>query len=171
MSVQWTDVTDWQTYWAPDDGIQITQLLLALIEDGFKQDGILYSSQYSFTDASIAKAMNDWSVAQAQNRMLFDSSCYRSAKDKATVDVATAGVPADQWGIGTSSVNGQILHSKIVAIVYPNNTGFTFSGSFNLSADAEEEFNIADFIWSYQRADAFATQIQQKLSWVQAHTS
>lgn len=165
-NIQWTDVTGWQTLWAPESGAEVTETVLNQITDGHTKGATLFSSQYSYTDASIASAMNAAGLANAANRYLFDSSCYASSNDKAAVETATSGLQADQWGVGTSSVSGEILHSKICALLYPDGTGWTFSGSFNLSSSAQKEFNVADFIWSRTRAEAFAQQIQSKLSWV-----
>lgn len=169
MSIQWTDVTAWTTLWAPDDGTEITAAVLAQIQDAHAKGATVFSSQYSFTDASIAQAMNAIGVANPACRFLFDESCYRSRNDGSCVQTVIANLQSDQWGVGTSSVSKQILHSKIVAILYPDGTGWTFSGSFNLSHSAEEEFNVADFIWSRSRAEAFAAQIQDKLTWVQTN--
>ena len=166
MTVEWTDVTDWQTMWAPEDGDQITATLLSKLDDALRNDAVVFSSQYSFTDASIASVMNQIGKSSAASRFLFDSSCYASSNDKACVTTVITDLQDDQWGVGTSSVQTEILHSKIVCALYEDGTGWTFSGSFNLSESAQKEFNVADFITSRSRAEQFATQIQQKLSWV-----
>ena len=103
------------------------------------------------------------------SRFLFDRSQFDGDYERPLVTSFVNLLRADQWGIGTSPVDDQILHSKIVALLYPDGSGFTFSGSFNLSDSAQKEFNIADFIWSRTRAEVFAAQIQAKLSWVQVH--
>ena len=166
MSIAWKDVTNWETFWAPDDGPKITATILARLQDASSKGAALFSSQYSFTDTSLSTVMNEIGRGVPASRFLFDSSCYASANDKAAVETVIAGLASDQWGVGTSSVDGEILHSKIMALLYPDGTGWTFSGSFNLSSSAEKEFNVADFIWSRSRAENFASQIQQKLSWV-----
>jgi hypothetical protein len=165
-NIAWTDVTGWETIWAPDNGAQITAAILAQINDGHANGATLFSSQYSYTDENIAAAMNLAGKVNPANRYLFDASCTSSANDKAAVGAATAGLAADQWGVGTSSVGQEILHSKIAALLYPDGRGWTFSGSFNLSSSAEKEFNLADFIWSRSRAEQFASKIQSALTWV-----
>ena len=169
MTIQWTDITEWTTLWAPDEGPAITTAVLAQIEDGHAKGATLFSSQYGFTDASIAEAMGVFGATNPANRYLFDSSEYGGTYEKPIVDALIAKLQPNQWGIGTSSVDGQILHSKILALLYPDGTGWTFSGSFNLSSSAEKEFNLADFIWSRSRAEAFSAQIQEKLTWVQTN--
>ncbi len=167
--ITWTDITGWTTMWAPDSGPAITAAVEAQLQDGLAQGAAIYSSQYGFTDANIATTMGLIGVKNPESRFLFDRSQFSGRYEKPIVEALIAKLQPIQWGIGTSSVDDEILHSKIVALLYPNGTGWTFSGSFNLSSSAEKEFNIADFIWSRQRAEAFAAQIQAKLSWCQAN--
>lgn len=167
-TLQWTDLQGWTTLWAPDSGTDITAQVLVQLQDGIARGAVVFSSQYGFTDGSIAEAFTELGKNPA-SRFLFDKSQYADQYEKPLVDALIATLQDDQWAIGTSSVDGQILHSKIVALLYPDNTGWTFSGSFNLSDSAQKEFNIADFIWSRSRAEAFAQQIQNKLSWCRAN--
>lgn len=164
-----TDVTAWQTLWSPADGQAIHDAVLAQIEDGTAKGATLLSSQYGFTDADIAQAMGAAGAANAANRYLFDSSQFADSRERPLVLALVKQLQPDQWGVGTSSDDREILHAKILALLYPDGTGWTFSGSFNLSESAEKEFNVADLIWSRTRANAFAVQIQTALSWVQAN--
>lgn len=165
MTTDWSDVLAWQTLWAPDSGAVITANLLSHIQDAKDNGATLFTSNYGFTDANIASLMATFGQANPANRYLFDASEYFGSKEKPIVDALISVLQPEQWAIGTSSVGHNILHSKIAAALYPNGTGWTFSGSFNLSESAEKEFNVADFIWSRSRAEAFAAQIQAKLSW------
>ena len=169
MSIQWTDVTGWVTMWAPDQGPEITAAVLAQLQDALAKQATVFSSQYGFTDQSIADVMAEIGKASPESRFLFDRSEYLGRYEKPVVDALIAQLQPDQWAIGTSRVDEAILHSKIVAVLYPDGTGWSFSGSFNLSASAEKEANIADLIWSRTRAEAFAQQIQTNLSWCRAN--
>ena len=168
MANQFPDVTDWTTYWSPEQGDLITQELIKELQTGVLSNAICYFSMYSFTDADVAQQL----IRLAKNgasRFLFDRSQFEGHYERSLVTQFVGPLPANQWGIGTSPVGDEILHSKIIALLYPDGTGFTFSGSFNLSESAQKEFNIADFIWSRSRAEVVASQIQAKLSWVQEH--
>ncbi len=169
MSVQWTDVTAWSTLWAPESGAAITAEVLAQLQDGLANGATLFSSQYGFTDASIAQVMAEIGKAIPESRFLFDRSEYMGRYEKPVVDALIAQLQSDQWAIGTAPDGSDILHSKVLALLYPDGRGWTFSGSFNLSASAAREFNIADFIWSRSRAEAFAQEIQTRLSWCRAN--
>lgn len=169
MSIQWTDVTGWVTVWAPEDGPQITAAVLTQLQDALAKGAVCFSSQYGFTDQGIAQVMAEIGKANPASRFLFDRSEYMGRYEKPAVDALIAQLQPDQWAIGTSSTQDQILHSKIVALLYPDGTGWTFSGSFNLSASAEKEANIADMIWSRSRAEVFAQEIQKNLSWCRAN--
>ena len=169
MSLQWTDVTGWQSMWAPEDGPQITAAVLAQLQDALAKGAALFSSQYGFTDAPIAQVMAEIGKANPESRFLFDRSEYMGRYEKPVVDALIAQLQPEQWAIGTAPDGSDILHSKILALLYPDGTGWTFSGSFNLSASAAREANIADFIWSRSRAEAFAAEIQKNLAWCQAH--
>ncbi len=169
MSIQWPDVTDWLTMWAPEQGVEITARVLAQLEDGLAKGATIFSSQYGFTDADIADVMAQIGKAVPASRFLFDRSEYMGRYEKPVVNTLIAQLQPDQWAIGTAPDGSDILHSKIVCLLYPDGTGWTFSGSFNLSASAAREFNIADFIWSRSRAEAFAAEIQVRLTWCQTN--
>ncbi len=169
MSIQWTDLTSWSTLWAPESGDAITAEVLAQLQDGLAAGATLFSSQYGFTDQPIAQVMAAIGKAFPESRFLFDRSEYMGRYEKPVVDALIAQLQPDQWAIGTAPDGSDILHSKILALVYPDGRGWTFSGSFNLSASAAREFNVADFIWSRSRAEAFAAEIQTRLSWCRAN--
>ena len=165
MSVQWTDVTGWVTMWAPQQGPEITAAVLAQLQDALAKQATVCSSQYGFTDQGIADVMAEIGKADPASRFLFDRSEYLGRYERPVVDGLIAQLQPDQWAIGTAPDGRDILHSKLVVVLYPDGTGWSFSGSFNLSASAEREFNIADFIWSRTRAEAIAQQIQTRLTW------
>ncbi|TNA23295.1 hypothetical protein EMF73_32320 [Klebsiella pneumoniae] len=127
------------------------------------------SSQYGFTDAAIAGVLGQIGQKAPSSRFLFDRSEYMGRYEKPVVDALIAKLQPDQWAIGTAPDGSDILHSKILCLLYPDGTGWTFSGSFNLSASAAREANIADFIWSRARAEAFAAEIQKNLTWCRQH--
>ena len=168
-AIQWQDVTGWETLWAPESGAEIEAKVLAQLQDGYAKGATLFASNYSFTLPELAAVMSPWGTENLNNRYLFDWSEYESLNDQKAVATAVRGLAKNQWAIGTAPDGRDILHSKILAILYTDGTGWTFSGSFNLSSSAAKEFNIADFIWSRSRAEAFATEIQGKLSWVLAN--
>ena len=167
--VQWMDVTGWTTLWAPEDGAAIEAAVLAQVQDGYAKGGILYGSNYSFTLPELAAVMGEWGAANPANRYLFDWSEYETLNDRNAVTTATKGLRPDQWAVGTAPDGRDILHSKILAILYPDGSGWTFSGSFNLSTSAAREANICDLIWSRSRAEAFSVEIQKNLSWCLAN--
>lgn len=170
MTVQWTDVTGWQTLWSPDDGTQVTAAVLAQLEDGHQAGATLYSSQFGFTQADIASVMGEWGAAVPDNRYLFDASQFLSDRaERPLVEQIIAPLRPEQWAIGTAPDGSDILHSKVLAILYPDGRGWTFSGSFNLTHAAEREFNVVDLVWSRQRAEAFASQIATRLAWCRAN--
>lgn len=163
-----TEMQTTVTMWAPEQGPAITLAVEAQLRDGIAKGAICYSSQYGFTDPIIAQLFGELGK-NPSSRFLFDRSQFDGRYEKPIVETLTATLQPEQWAIGTSNVGDEILHSKIIALLYPDNTGWTFSGSFNLSASAEKEFNIADFVWDRTRAESFATQIQTQLSWCRAH--
>ncbi len=169
MTLQWPDVTDWVSMWAPEQGAAITAAVLAQLQDGLASGATLYSSQYGFTDGPIAQVMAQIGQKVPGSRFLFDRSEYLGRYEKPVVDALIAQLQPDQWAIGTAPDGSDILHSKILALLYADGRGWTFSGSFNLSASAAKEANIADFIWSASRASAFAAEVQKNLSWCQVH--
>ena len=167
--IQWTDVTSWTTMWAPEQGAEITAAVLAQLQDGLAKGATVFSSQYGFTDQAIAQVMAEIGKAQPASRFLFDRSEYMGRYEKPVVDALIAQLQPVQWAIGTAPDGSDILHSKVLGLLYPDGTGWTFSGSFNLSASAAREANVADLIWSRSRAEAFAAEITKNLLWCQAH--
>ena len=168
MSV-FTDVTNWEVLFAPEQGAEITAEVLANLENSIANHGTVYSSQYSCDDASIINAFLANGQGNKDSLFLFDKSQYFGCEEKPLIDNFIKSLPPTQWAIGTSSVDDEILHSKVIAILYPDNTGWSFSGSFNLSASAEKEFNIAYSIESRQLAEVIAGQVQKKFAWVRAN--
>src|SRR6266849_6264469 len=63
----------------------------------------------------------------------------------------------------------QILHTKAIAVLYADGTGWTVTGSFNLSASAEQQFNIVDIVGSRSRAELFANRIDAMFDWVKTN--
>lgn len=161
------DVTSWFTYWAPDDGQAIHDAVLAQVQDAAAKQATVYSSQFGFTDQDIADAFAAAGVAQPLSRFLFDKSQEAGTYERPIVQGLVSKLQPDQWAIGTSSDAGQILHLKAVAILYLDGTGWTFSGSYNLSSSASRQLNIADLISSRSRAEVFVQQIGKMLMWVQ----
>jgi phosphatidylserine/phosphatidylglycerophosphate/cardiolipin synthase-like enzyme len=168
MTIQWTDVTDWSTLFAPQDGQAIHDAVLTELALAKADGAVVFSSQYSITDQDILDALKAC-MANPASRALFDSSEFFGEKEKPMVEAFIEGLPAEQWGIGTSSVDGNILHDKVLAILFSDGTGWSFSGSFNLTESAQGESNIAHLIGSRSLAEAIAAQVQTNLSWCQAN--
>ncbi len=164
-----TDVVSWEVLFAPEQGAEITSTVLVNIEKAITNHGTIYSSQYSCDDKGIINAFLANGKQNPQSLFLFDKSQYFGRYERPLIDNFIQSLPPTQWAIGTSSVDDQILHSKIIAILYPDNTGWSFSGSFNLSTSAEKEFNIAHFIESRQLAEVIVGQIKEKFAWVKSH--
>jgi hypothetical protein len=164
-----TDVTEWNTYFAPEDDIHgalITELTAALAQ--YPADQIeLHSSQYGFTDADVAGLFAQF--VNPNSRFLFDKTQAGGTHEAPLLADFKTKVPAAQVAVGTSSVAHQILHTKAVVLLFPDGGGWTFTGSFNLSASAEEQFNIVDVVRSRSRAALFAAQIDAMFTWVSTH--
>ena len=164
-----SDVKEFDMLWAPDDGAQITAAVLAAVQAAAEAGSQVFSSQYGFTDQSIADAMVAAGKANAKSIFLFDKTQEGGKYEHPIVEAMRSELAADQVMVGTSSDAHQILHTKAVAILREDGTGWSFSGSFNLSASAEEQFNIAYIIESRQIAEVIAGQIQRMFDWVQAN--
>ena len=162
--MMWHDVTGWTTLFAPEDGPKITAAVLAQIQNA-PPTATIIASNYSFTDAAIGAAMGVHGASQPADRFLFDSSEYAGTYEKPIVDELIAKLQADQWAIGTAPDGRDILHNKVVVILYEDGTGWSFFGSFNLSSSAERESNNAHLVWSRSLAEALAAQIQTGLTW------
>ncbi len=153
--------------WSPAQGPEITQTVVSQLTDGAEKNAICHFSMYSIDDQNVLDTL----LALSRNpnsRFLFDRSQFDGHYEKPKVSALLKQIPESQWGVGTSC-EGEILHSKIIALQYPDGSAWTFSGSFNLSASAEKEFNLAWFETDPNIAAEFATQIQSALDWVQAH--
>ena len=160
------DVQEWATYFAPTDDIH--GIILAELNKAILAGAECHSSQYGFTNQDVADAF----VAlgkQPASRFLFDKSQEAGATERPIVQKLVAKLRAAQWAIGTSSKAQQILHSKAIALLYPDGSGWTVTGSFNLSRSAQDQFNIVDVVRSTSRAKLFAQRIDAMFDWVKAN--
>lgn len=160
------DITSWDTYFAPDDDIH--GVIAAALTQAAQESAECHSSQYGFTDQDIA----DLFVRLATNyesRFLFDKTQEAGPKERPIVQAMLKKIGAAQWAIGTSPKAHRILHTKAIALLYPDGTGWTVTGSFNLSAGAREQFNIVDVVGSRARAELFASRIDAMFNWVKTN--
>jgi hypothetical protein len=160
------DVKSWDTYFAPDDDIH--GVIVAGLTRAAQKGAECHSSQYGFTDQDIA----DVFVQLAKNshsRFLFDKVQEAGPKERPIVQAMLKHIRVAQWAIGTSKKAHQILHTKAIAVLYPDGTGWTVTGSFNLSASAEQQFNIVDVVGSRSRAELFANRIGGMFEWVKTN--
>src|SRR5579859_5208254 len=116
-----SDVTQWDTLAAPQDDIH--GFLLNEITNAIAKYGApaieCHSSQYGFTDADVAAAFEQLSANPA-SRFLFDKTQAAGTYEAPLIAGFKTKVAATQIAIGTSSVAGQILHTKAVALLYPD---------------------------------------------------
>jgi hypothetical protein len=162
-----TDVTQWDTFRAPDDDIHAIILeALILAPPGT----IVTSSQYGFTDQDIANQFERLSV-NPNCRFLFDKTQEAGTHERPIVQELVSKLLPEQWAIGTSSKAHQILHTKAIAMIYPDPSvpGWTVTGSFNLSTSAESQFNVVDVIISPSRTALFRQMIEAMFTWVKAN--
>ena len=160
-----SDVTEWSTYFAPDDDIHA--VLLAALQAA--PDGaICTSSQFGFTDTDIAAEFARLAT-NPLSRYLFDKSQEAGVHERPVVQALVKQLKPEQWAIGTSKKASQILHTKAVVLTYPSGPGWTMTGSFNLSASAQNQFNIVDVIISPSRAALFRQMIESMFGWVKTH--
>ncbi len=160
------DVEQWDTYFAPVDDIH--GILLADLKKGAAAGAECHSSQYGFTNQDIADVFTALGQ-QAGSRFLFDKSQEAGATERPIVQKLVAQLKPNQWAIGTSSKAQQILHTKAIALLYPDGSGWTATGSFNLSRSAQDQFNIVDVIRSTSRAKLFAQRIDAMFDWVKTN--
>ncbi len=159
------DVTDWQVLSSPDDDIH--GALLAALQAA--PDGtICTSSQFGFTDTDIAAEFARL-ASNPQSRYLFDKSQEAGVHERPVVQALVKQLRPDQWAIGTSKKASQILHTKAVVLTYPTAPGWTMTGSFNLSASAESQFNVVDLCISPSRAALFRRMIESMFDWVRTN--
>jgi phosphatidylserine/phosphatidylglycerophosphate/cardiolipin synthase-like enzyme len=168
-AVQFTDITALLVLFSPDQGQETHDTLLARLQDALAKGARVVASNYSIDDPDILSTMTEIGKAVPASRFLFDSSEFFGEKEKPLVEALIAALAAEQWGIGTSSVDGNILHDKVIVAIYPDGSAWTFTGSFNITASAQKEANNAWFIDSAQCAAAFAAEIEKNLAWVQAN--
>jgi hypothetical protein len=169
------DVTSWDTYFAPDDDIH--GILLAALTAA-PEGTICTSSQFGFTDQDIADQFARLG-ATPESRFLFDKSQEAGVHERPVVQGLVKMLKPEQWAIGTSKKAGQILHTKAVVLTYPPVTvvhpdpesfmDWTMTGSFNLSASAQNQFNIVDVVVSPSRAALFRKNIEAMFDWVKTH--
>jgi hypothetical protein len=160
------DVQAWDTYFAPDDDIHA--LILSELQRAIPLKAECHSSQYGFTNEDIASAFATLGK-QVGSRFLFDKTQEAGRSERPIVQALVAKLKASQWAIGTSNRAGQILHTKAVALLYRDGTGWTITGSFNLSRSAQDQFNIVDVVRSRSRAELFAKRIDAMFDWVKAN--
>jgi hypothetical protein len=164
MTMQFEDITAFEVLLAPEQGQQIHDRVLADLQYIFTQGGVLYSSQYSFSEQDIATAMN--TLLRDGGVALFDGSCVASSRaDAAAVATATAGIDDTRWAIGCMP-DRMIVHDKLYCDPV---TGRCFTGSFNLTASAQKEANNALFITSKTLAVFYAAEIERNLPIVKAN--
>ena len=160
------DVQSWETYFAPDDDIH--GVIVDELRRAVTAKAECHSSQYGFTDQDIA----DLFVKLGKNKLshfLFDKTQAAGTHERPVLQKMLGSIPASQWAIGTSSKAHQILHTKAIAIRYGDGTGWTVTGSFNLSHSAEDQFNIVDVVRSRSRADLFVSRLSAMFDWVKAN--
>lgn len=160
------DITEWVTLWAPDEGAAITQAVKDALQKGLEKQAIVYFSMYALDDPGIIELLVELGKQNRNSRFLLDRSQWERPEERKLV-APLLQLPPDQWAIGESSA-GRILHAKIIALLYPDGTGWTFSGSFNLSPSAEKEYNIVDMISSRSRAESFVKTIMEQFGYVKA---
>jgi hypothetical protein len=160
------DVTSWDTYFAPDDDIH--GVIVAGLTQAAQKRAECHSSQYGFTDQDIADLFVRLGT-NTRSRFLFDKIQEAGTKERPIVQAMLKQMGAAHWAIGTSKKAHQILHTKAIAVLYPDGTGWTVTGSFNLSASAEQQFNIVDVVGSRSRAELFANRIDAMFDWVKTN--
>lgn len=161
-----SDVEAWDTLFAPDDDIHAA--ILAELTSASQAGAVCISSQYGFTDQDIADQFSQLGK-QPDSRFLFDKTQEAGHTEEPIVKALVGQLQADQWAIGTSSKARQILHTKAIVLLYPGGRSWTLTGSFNLSASAQSQFNIVDIVVSRSRAALFAARIKAMFDWVKAN--
>src|SRR5438105_9683501 len=160
------DVETWDTYFAPEDDIHT--VIVDELERANSLKAECHSSQYGFTNADIASAFAALGK-QKGSRFLFDKTQEAGRSERPIVQALVTKLRANQWAIGTSSRARQILHTKAIALLYPDGSGWSITGSFNLSRSAQDQFNIVDVVRSRSRAELFASRIDAMFAWVKAN--
>lgn len=161
-----SDITSWETYFAPEDDIHA--VIAAELTQAAAKNAECHSSQYGFTDQDIADLFVQL-AANGKSRFLFDKTQEAGHKERPIVQAMLMKIGAAQWAIGTSPKAHRILHTKAIALLYPDGTGWTVTGSFNLSATAQEQFNIVDVVGSRSRSELFASRIDAMFNWVKTN--
>jgi hypothetical protein len=163
------DVTEWDMLCAPQDDIH--GALIGEIQTAITKYGATaiecHSSQYAFTDQDVSDLFAQ--LLNPASRFLFDQSQSVGHVEAPILASFRQKVPAAQVAVGTSSVAGQILHTKATVLLYPDGSGWSLTGSFNLSFSATEQFNVDDAIRSRSRAELFTARIDAMFEWVAAN--
>jgi hypothetical protein len=158
------DIQSFDTLSAPDDDIHAA--MMVELNKAIALGGVeCHSSQFGFTLPDVAAAFEALSANPA-SKFLFDRSQGAGTAEAPLIAEMRAKIPVGQMAVGTSPVSGQILHTKAIALLYPDGTGWTMTGSWNISASANKQFNIDDFIRSRSRAELFAARIDEMFAWV-----
>jgi len=163
-----TDLQSWDVYFAPEDDIHAIVLAELQKAAALAPKVECYSSQYGFTDQDVADCFKALGK-NLNSRFLFDKTQEAGTKERPIVQDLVTNLQDTQWAVGTSSKAHQILHTKAISLLHPDGTGWTVTGSFNLSASAEQQFNIVDVTRSRSRAQLFAVKIGAMFDWVKTN--
>lgn len=162
------DVEEWVTLRSPDDDIHAA-ILAALQKAAATQPTPQVSmSIYGFTLPDFGQQL-EVLAKNPKSVFVFDHTQAVGKAEKLLLAQFASIVPASQRVVGTSPSHGQILHSKVISILYADGSGWTVTGSFNFSSSAQEQFNLVDLILSRSRAELFTTWINEIFDWVQAN--
>ena len=168
VSMDTGDLQSWDVLFAPDDDIHAAMMAELDKAVAIGAGVECHSSQFGFTLPDVAQAF----IALSKNpksRFLFDKTQAAGHAETPLITQMRAAIPAGQMAVGTSDVAGQILHTKAIVLLYPDGTGWTMTGSWNVSNSADEQFNIDDFVRSRSRAMLFASKIDAMFAWVAAN--
>ena len=172
-AMQFTDITAIRVLFSPEQGQETHDELLVRLQDALAKRARVVASNYSIDDADILSVLTEIGKAAPASLFLFDSSEFFGEKEKPLVEALIAALgdqnPGAQWAIGTSPVDGNILHNKVIVAIYPDGHAWTFTGSYNVTASASKEANNAWFIDSAQCAAAFAAEIEKDFAWCRAN--
>jgi hypothetical protein len=114
------DVQSSDTYFAPDDDIH--SVILSELKRATPLKAECHSSQFGFTNPDIATAFAALGK-QVGSRILFDKTQEAGHSERPIVQSLVAKLKPSQWAIGTSSHASQILHTKAIALLYPDGSG------------------------------------------------
>lgn len=106
-------------------------------------------SAYAFTDTLIARALSQAVSRKVDVKVILDKSQAQNKYEAPVLDELKQG--AVQYKIGTSPVDSQLLHMKMITV----DGTYTMTGSYNFSLSAANQFNELDIIKSKKRAQLF----------------